>query len=167
MINFIVKDYMTQFQKINLFLLRISVGWFMFYAGITKVLNPDWSAAKYLTHAKTFSNFFMWFAKPEILSITNFINEWGLVFLGVSLILGLFVRISSFFGVLLMILYYFPILEFPYIKPHSFIVDEHIIYALVFLLLASLKAGRVWGLENWCFNLLIFSKFPKLREWIE
>lgn len=49
---------MTQFQKISLFLLRISIGWLMFYAGITKVLNPEWSAAGYLKGAKTFVVFY-------------------------------------------------------------------------------------------------------------
>lgn len=158
---------MTQAQKISLFLLRITIGWLMFYAGITKVLNPEWSAAGYLSNAKTFSSFFQWFADPAILPYTNFINEWGLTLLGVSLILGVFVRLSSIFGIALMLLYYFPVLEFPYIPgAHAFIVDEHIIYALVLVLFANLRAGRVWGLENWCSNLPICAKYPKLRTWL-
>src|SRR3989338_4979846 len=40
---------MTTFQKFSLFLLRIAMGWLMFYAGITKILDPNWSAAEYLT----------------------------------------------------------------------------------------------------------------------
>ena len=93
----------------------------------------------------------------------NFLNEWGLTLIGAALILGIFVRFASFCGMVMMILYYFPILSFPYIAPHSYIVDEHVIYALVFLLLAALKAGRVIGLENWCSGLPICRKFPKLR----
>ena len=157
---------MTQFQKISLFLLRISTGWLMFYAGITKVLNPEWSAAGYLRDAKTFVGFFQWLTNPGILPIVNFVNEWGLTLLGISLILGIGVRLSSILGAILMLFYYFPILDFPYPNPHSFLVDEHIIYAFVLLLFASLRAGRVWGLENWCSNLPICSKFPRLREWL-
>lgn len=138
----------------------------MFYAGITKVLDQSWSAAGYLEGAKTFVGFFQWFLEPGVLPIINFINEWGLTLLGISLILGIFVRASSFLGAILMLLYYFPVLEFPYIKPHSYLVDEHIIYALVLLFFASLRAGRYWGLENWCSNLPICSRFPKLREWL-
>lgn len=157
---------MTRFQKISLFLLRISLGWMFFYAGITKVLNPDWSAAGYLKGAKTFAGFYQWIASPGLLPLTNFVNEWGLTLLGVALILGLFVRLSSIFGAVLMFLYYLPILQFPYPNPNSFLVDQHIVYIFALLALASLRTGRIWGLENWCSNLPICSKFPKLREWL-
>lgn len=66
-----------------------------------------------------------------------------------------------------MLLYYFPVLVFPYIGDHAFIIDEHIIYALVFVLLAVARAGRYYGLENWCASLPICSKYPKLRNWLE
>ena len=157
---------MTKFQKISLFLLRVSMGWLMFYAGITKVFNPEWSAAGYLNGAKTFVGFYQWLASPGILPLVNFVNEWGLTLLGVSLILGIGVRLSSILGATLMLLYYFPIFDFPYPNSHSFLIDEHIIYTLVLLLFAGLRAGRVWGLENWCSNLSICSKFPRLREWL-
>lgn len=157
---------MGKFQNFSIFLLRVFTGWLMFYAGITKILNPQWSAAEYLVNAKTFPGFFAWFAGPDVLPITNFLNEWGLTILGASLILGVFVRLTSIFGVALMLLYYFPILDFPYPTPHSYIVDEHIIYAAVLLFFAAIRAGHVWGLEGPCSRLLIFSKFPKLRDWL-
>ena len=157
---------MRKFQQFSLVALRLSLGWLMFYAGITKVLDPAWSAEGYLKGAKTFAWFYQWLLSPQILPIINFINEWGLTLLGISLILGIFVRLSSLLGAVLMLLYYLPILDFPYPNPHSFLVDEHIIYIFVLLLFASLKAGRVWGLENWCSNLPICSKFPKLRKWL-
>ena len=45
---------MATSQKFFLFLLRVSAGWMFFYAGITKVLNPQWSAEGYLKGAKSF-----------------------------------------------------------------------------------------------------------------
>lgn len=155
---------MTDFQKISLFLLRVAMGWMMFYAGITKVIDPAWSATWYLKGAKTFAGFYQWLTSPGILPIVNFMNEWGLTLLGLSLIFGVFVRLSSFLGILLMLLYYFPILDFPYPNPHSFLVDEHIIYAVVLALFVSFRAGRMWGLENWCSHLPICSKYPRLRN---
>lgn len=152
--------------KILLFLLRISLGWMFFYAGITKVLNPAWSAEGYLRSAKTFPAFYAWLASAPLLPVTNFINEWGLTLLGASLILGLFVRASSIAGALLMLLYYFPVLTFPTIKTTAFIVDEHIVYALLLLFFAAMRPGRVWGLEQWCSGLPICRKFPTLRAWL-
>ena len=154
-------------MRIYIFLLRIALGVLFFYAGITKVLNPNWSAAEYLKGAKTLPEVYQFLMQPEILPIINFINEWGLTLLGVSLLLGVFVRLSTKLGALLMLLYYIPILKFPYVGTNSFLVDQHIIYILSLLLLGAAKAGRVvWGLEEWCSNLPICSKYPKLRDWL-
>ena len=138
---------MTSPQKFFLFVSRITVGWMFFYAGITKVLDPQWSAEGYLKGAKAFTWFFQIILDPSILPIINFMNKWGLTLLGISLILGLFVRFSSLLGVLLMALYYIE-LGFPYPNPHSYIVDEHIIYISVLLFFASVKAGRAFGLDS-------------------
>ena len=156
---------MTQFQKISLIVLRLSTGWMFLYAGITKVVNPEWSAAGYLSGAKMFVGFYNWLLGPGILPTVNLVNEWGLSLLGISLILGIGVRLSSALGVLLMLLYYIP-LGFPYPNPNSFIVDQHVILIFVLLYFASIKAGRVFGLENWCSNLPICSKFPRSRNWL-
>lgn len=156
---------MAQSQKFFLFLLRVTTGWMMLYAGVTKVIDPNFSAAGYLQGAKTFTGFYQWLLNPGILPFVNFMNEWGLTLLGLSLILGIGVRLSSILGGILMLLYYFPILDFPYPNPHSYLVDEHIIYVSVFFFFAAVRAGRAWGLEIWCANLPICSKFPTLRNW--
>ena len=120
------------------------MGILFFYAGITKVLNPNWSAAGYLNNAKMFPELFQWFASASNLGWVNFVNEWGLTLVGVALVAGLLVRWASIGGILLMILYYLPVLQFPYIGEHSFLVDEHIIYITVFLVLFASNAGTFW-----------------------
>lgn len=137
---------MTTYQKTSLFLLRIGLGWLFLYAGITKVLNPEWSAAGYLRGASAFQGFYGWLASPGMLPLTNFVNEWGLTLIGVSLIIGLLVRWSAVAGALIMLMYYLP-LGFPYPNEHALVVDEHIVYALAFLVLAAFGAGRIWGLD--------------------
>ena len=149
---------MTKYQKVSLFALRLAMGWMFFYSGITKVINPEWSAAGFLNNAKTFTGLYQWFAQPGMLPVTNFLNEWGLTLVGASLILGVFVRLGSVFGIVLMLLYYFPRLQFPYPDPNSFIVDSHIIYAFSLLVLAVFGAGNTWGLA---------SKLPpRLKKWM-
>ena len=122
--------------------LRLAFGWLFFYAGFTKVINPEWSAAGFLNNAQTFSSFYGWLASPNILPIVDFLNQWGLTLIGAALILGVFVRLSAYLGALLMILYYFPTLSFPYAGEHSLLVDDHIIYALALLLLASIHTAH-------------------------
>ena len=120
------------------------MGWMLFWAGITKVLDHNWSAAGYLQGAKTFPVFYNWLLRPEILPTVDLLNKWGLTLLGVALILGLVVRFASLLGALLMLLYYFVILDFPYPNPNSYIVDQHIIYVFALLVLASFSTGWRW-----------------------
>jgi thiosulfate dehydrogenase [quinone] large subunit len=156
---------MNQWQKISLLLLRLSLGWIFFWSGITKIIDPTWSAVGYLRGAKMFGPFYQWLASADIIPFVNFANEWGLTLLGVSLIIGLGVRLSGSLGILLMILYYLP-LGFPYPSTNSFIVDEHIIYMAGLLVLISFRAGQVWGLENWFVGLPAYSKYISLRKLI-
>ncbi|MBE7524813.1 DoxX family membrane protein [candidate division WWE3 bacterium] len=142
--------------NILLAFLRLSLGWIFFWAGISKVADPAWSAAGFLKNAQTFHSFFSWWASPSVLPVTNFLNEWGLLLIGLSLITGLFVRLSSFFGILLMALYYCARLKFPYPDANSFIVDSHIVYALLLGYFIAMRAGRVYGLDG---------KIQKLKRW--
>lgn len=139
---------MSYKQQKVLFLARVVLGWLIFYAGITKVLNPEWSAKGYLLSAKTFSSFYAWLASDSILPIVNFLNEWGLTLIGLSLIIGALVRLSSLFGVLIMILYYFPVLTFPKVGDHSYLVDDHIVYAVILILFVAFHAGLYYGLDK-------------------
>lgn len=139
---------MNKQLKISVFLSRVALGILFFYAGITKVMNPAWSAAGYLNSAKTFPELYQWFASAGNIGWINLVNEWGLTLVGVALIAGLLVRWASLGGVLLMALYYLAILQFPYVGEHSFLVDEHIIYITVFLTLFASNAGTFWGLDS-------------------
>lgn len=139
---------MTHFQKVSLFLLRVGLGWVFFWAGLSHLRTPGWSAAGYLNSAKTFPALFHWFASSGLLPATNLIAEWGLLLLGISLIFGIFVRYTAWFGVVLMALFYFPVLKFPYPNPNSFIVDEHIIYIGALLVLAAFRSDRYWAFRK-------------------
>lgn len=141
MIRFIKTD-------LSILILRLTLGWLFLYAGFTKIISPEWTAKGFLEHANTFSEFYLWLASPDILPIVDFLNQWGLALIGVALILGIFVRLSSYLGAIMMLLYYFPGLTFPYVGEHSFIVDEHIIYASAFFILASINSKHIWSLRN-------------------
>ena len=139
---------MTSLKKFSLVMMRLSLGWLFFYAGVTKIINPNWSAAGYLQGAKTGVSFYSWLLQPTILPIVDFLNEWGLTLIGLALIFGLLVRLSSILGALMMLLYYLPILDFPYPNAHAYLVDEHIIYITALLVLFAFRAGRVWGWDQ-------------------
>ncbi len=135
---------MNNVQKITLTALRVTMGWLFFWAGITKVLDPNWTSAGYLGGAKAFNTFFEFLSSPNILPIVDFVNQWGLTLLGVSLILGVFVSISAPLGALLMVLYYLP-LGFPQPNAHAYVVDEHVIYFVALIVLMVFNSGNTWS----------------------
>lgn len=155
---------MNQNIKKIIFLLRISLGWIFFYSAIIKIMDPGWSAAGYLSSAKTLSDLYQWFAGPQNIAWINFLNKWGQLLIGVSLISGFLVRFSSYWGILLMLLYYLPVLNFPYVGKTGLLVDEHIIYILLFVLFIKTNAGKFWGGDNYCKGRLDSASIKKSGE---
>ena len=137
---------MTKFARVSLTLLRVGLGWMFFYAGLSKVLDPSWTAAGYLSNAQSLPQLFDWFLAVQNIGWVDFLNQWGLLLIGAALILGLFVRFASFCGALMMVLYWLVVLDFPTVG-HGIIIDDHIIYVFAFLVLMALNAGRYWGLD--------------------
>lgn len=143
-------------QLLFLVLLRISIGWHFLYEGASKILNPHWSGKGYLLDSKGFmSGFYEWIANNEsVLAASDFLNEWGLTLIGLSLILGLFTRISIIAGTVLLLLYYLSHPAWPgleYIMPvdgNYFIVNKNIIEILALLVLLMFPTSHIYGLER-------------------
>jgi thiosulfate dehydrogenase [quinone] large subunit len=157
---------MSKLQSVALWLLRVIMGWFYFYAGITKVMDAKFSSIGYIKSAQSAGWLYQWLSNPQILSVVDFLVKWGLTLLGVSLLLGLFVRLSAYLGMLLMFLLYLPILKFPMVGGRSYIVDEHIIYMAVLWVLVQFRSGHVGGMEKWFSNTQLCNKYPKLRSFL-
>lgn len=100
-------------------LLRILVGWHFLYEGIAKLFTPGWSAQMYLMGSQwIFSDFFHWMAaSPEAMKVIDFLNIWGLILIGLSLVTGWLVRWSSVAGAVLLLFYY---VAYPPIPGHTF-----------------------------------------------
>lgn len=155
-------------QRTLIFLMRVSLGWVFLWAAMRQLADPAWSAAGFLKGAKTFTGFYELFMHPAILPIVNVLVKGGHLLIGISLILGIGVRLSAAFGALLLMLYYFPRLDFPYVgSPTYFIVEYHLVYAMMLVYLGAIRAGQVIGLENWFANLSfvapVFERRPQLR----
>ncbi len=151
-------------ERTLLFLLRISLGWVFLYAASHQVLVPGWSVAGFLGSTKTFHGLFSIFTGPVMAPIVSFLVSWGHLLIGLSLITGLAVRVSATFGILLMLLYWMAHMDFPYISnKNNFILDYHIVDALVLALLIVRHAGQIWGLDSWAKNQKFVSENAFLR----
>jgi thiosulfate dehydrogenase [quinone] large subunit len=127
--------------------LRLLMGWFMLCDGLQILHTPGWSASGFLLQAKTFPAFYAWFAQPMNLWWVDPLNSWGITLIGAALLAGIAVRPAAWAGAAMMILYYFPHNAFP-IVPNGYIVEEHIIYAAAFVLIALSPAAQAFGLSK-------------------
>ncbi len=95
---------MEKMVKYFLTLLRIILGWYFLFEGISKILVSGWTSRNYLLGSTwIFSDFFFWLASsPTLVGIVDFLNIWGLILIGISLFVGLYVRWASLFAAILL-----------------------------------------------------------------
>ena len=109
-------------QLIFLLLIRFMVGWHLLFEGVAKVLNPQWSSLSFLKESQwILSGFARWvISSPGILNTIDFLNTWGLIAIGLGLIMGLFFRTAAIAGSILLLTYYLncpPFIGFEYSLP--------------------------------------------------
>ncbi len=122
--------------------LRLIVGLFYFLAG-WKLVTTDWSAASYLSSAS--GPWADWFNSLAGNGFIDSLNEWSLLLLGISLLIGLLTRPASIGGMILMSLYY--LAHFTQNTANGFI-DQHIVLIAVLFLFAAGGAGSAFGLNS-------------------
>jgi uncharacterized membrane protein YphA (DoxX/SURF4 family) len=121
--------------------LRFVVGAMFFLSGWKKIMS-DWSASTYLLSSN--GPFADWFQSLAGNGFVDVLNAWGMLFLGVALILGLCVRPAAMLGVLLMALYY---LAHFVANTANGLIDSHIILMMVLAMFAAGGAGHAFGLN--------------------
>jgi len=144
----------NQTSRIIFTMMRIIVGWHFLYEGLSKLMMTNWSSYNYLMESKWFlSGFFHWIiANPNLLRVVDWMNIWGLIFIGLFLFLGLFTRFASISGIILLLLYY--IANPPFIETsmpsqgHYFIINLNIIEAGILLTFVILNKNSFWGLDQ-------------------
>ncbi len=98
----------SSIQLFGLVLLRILTGWHFLYEGARKIFDPGWSSASFLDQSiGPFSGVFHALAvNPILLRFIDLLNMWGLLAIGLGLITGLFNRIATISGMVLLLLYF-------------------------------------------------------------
>lgn len=152
------------FEKSLIVFFRLTMAWTFLYAASHQVFDPHFTVVGFLQHTKTWHDVFVVFTTPSMAPITTFLVEYGHLLIGLSLLTGLMVRVSASFGVLLMIIYWFAHMDWPFIEDKTnFVIDYHIVYAGVLVFLIYKKAGHVLGLDAWVENLGYVKEHPALK----
>jgi len=156
----------TSFQLFWLVILRVAIGWHFLYEGLAKLINPNWSSISFLLDSQGFlQEFFLNMASnPQLMYWIDLLNVWGLILIGISLILGVFDRLGTIFGILSLALYYLshpPFVGLVYAMPAEgsyLIVNKILIELIVLVVLLVFPTSKLIGLDR-----IIFSKVKKRR----
>ena len=136
--------------------LRVLIGWHFLFEGLSKVTAPSWTAAGYLKQAKgPVAEQFRWLAtRPDLLANTDLITMWGLTIVGVCLMLGLFTRLSSLFGIGFILLFYLaapPWIGYFYAIPSEgsyLIVNKNLVELAALVVILLTGSGRFAGIDR-------------------
>jgi thiosulfate dehydrogenase [quinone] large subunit len=161
---------------------RISLGWVFLWAFLDKTFalgfatgrNPETGAIDYLGDAAWINGAsptegFLTFGTKGPLAdfyqglAGNAVIDWifmlGLLGIGLALLLGIGMRIAAAAGSLMLLMMWSAAI-WPDNNPF---MDDHIVYALVLVMLAAAGAGKTWGLGKAWESLPIVQKYPVLK----
>ena len=154
-----IMDY-TKSQLFWLVTLRVLIGWHFLYEGLVKLFNPNWSSVGFLLDSEGWFRglFYSLASSPGILKAADFLNIWGLIAIGLSLVLGLLSRWAIIAGIVLLSFYYLshpPFIGLVYGMPMegSYLIVNKILIELVALVVILLfPSSKQAGLDRFLFN---------------
>lgn len=145
----------TKWQVSMLVTLRFLIGWHLLYEGIYKLVHPEWSSVAFLSESTwIFSGIADWIVSNSgVLNAVDFLNTWGLIAIGLGLILGLFTRIAALSGTILLLLYY--LFNPPFIgsaagpmEGNYLLVNKTLIEAVTLVTFVVFPAAKKYGLDS-------------------
>ncbi len=139
-----------------LVILRLVIGWHFLYEGVSKLLNPNWSAIGFLLDSKgLLAGMFHWMAaNPDVVNVVDFLNAWGLTAVGLGLITGLFTQIATVGGMVLLAFYYLshpPLISAEYAIPSegSYLwINKNLIEFFALWVLFLFPSSKYVGLDR-------------------
>lgn len=156
-----------KFKVFTIVALRLSLGWIFFWAFIDKVFGLGFateSGKAWLDGVSPTEGYLSFGTSGPLMGfyqaiaghpVTDVLFMAGLALVGLSLIFGIGLRIAGYAGALMMLFMWSSVLP----PSHNPLIDEHIIYGILFVGIANSDAGRHFGLGTW------WSKTSLVKRW--
>jgi thiosulfate dehydrogenase [quinone] large subunit len=150
-------------QQTALVLLRTLIGWHFLYEGFVKLVWPAWtragvplgrfSSAGYLRSSTgPLADFFRSFADASWLPWLDLLMAWGLLLVGLALMLGLFTQLACAGALALLALFYLSWLPTrgvyePGTEGNYLLVNKNLVEAAAVFVVLVFRTGRIAGLD--------------------
>jgi len=151
--------------------LRLLLGWTLFWAFIDKMFGLGYatkSSSSWLNGGSPTSGYLQYATSGPLADLWNGLSGnsvvdalfmLALVAVGVAVLLGVGQKIAGISGAALMLMLWSTNLP-PANNP---IIDDHIVYAVLFIAFAFVRPGNWCGLGKWWAQTAIVMKFPILE----
>lgn len=140
-------------QLFFLVLLRLFIGWHFLYEGLIKLFNPAWTAQGYLQSAEgPLAPVFQWLGSDGLLPLSNSLTIGALLFIGLSLVLGILERAGCWVGMGLLAFFYLSHPAWPGlpnagpVEGNYFIIDKNLVELAALGVLANFPTSHLLGL---------------------
>ena len=152
-------------------LLRFSLGWIFLWAFVDKLFGLGFateSGKGWIDGGSPIFGFLNFAARGPMVGYYhtmagNAVVDWlfmlGILAIGLPLVLGIGVRIAASIGVVMLLVMYSAVV----LPEHNPVLDDHIIYAVIMLGIATANPGYHLGLGRWWGKTRLVNKFPVLE----
>jgi thiosulfate dehydrogenase [quinone] large subunit len=153
-----IGQYYTGLQLFSLTFLRVLIGWHFLYEGLVKLFSsPAWTAKSYLLGSVgPFASVFKYMALHSgLLYVTDILNIWGLILIGLSLFAGLLAKPFKLCGIFLLLLYYFAYPPFGSVVINTpvegsyWIVNKNLIETAALFVLYLFPSSHITGIDRY------------------
>ena len=157
-------NFINRYSKPQLFslvTLRVIIGWYFLYEGLAKFFSPNWTSYGYLMDSKgVFASFFTEMAlNPTMMQIADIISTYGLILVGLCLVIGAFSKIASYVALAFLTMFYIshpPLIDVQYIlrSEGSYLwVDKNTVIFFAIVVLLFFPTSRLIGLDRYIYKL--------------
>lgn len=152
-------DY-SKNQLFWLVVLRVVIGWYFLYEGLAKAFTPGWTSYGYIMDSQgIFAGLFKQLGQNvAIMPIVDMLNIYGLIIIGLLLILGLFEKAGYIGAIALLILYYLShpaSINATYMFPPegSYLwINKNIVILVAVVVLVVFPTSKKIGLDRFIFK---------------
>jgi uncharacterized membrane protein YphA (DoxX/SURF4 family) len=136
---------MNHSLRLSILLLRLALGLSFFYLGWTALFDPTLSEA---LGSRSLPGLSSWLAAPSpIAAIPSAVFAWALLVVGVLIVIGLFTRLASFVGIIIVLASLLPAINLTAFNAAQLVNDEVVVLFALFVLIFG-KAGHYLGVDG-------------------
>lgn len=140
--------------KSSVIVLRIFIGWHFLYEGIIKLYSPDWTSFGYLASAQgPLKSMFRAMTDETVIGWVDGLNMAALIFVGLTLVLGIFEKWGALIAIGLLAMYYLAHPSFPWltqvnVEGSYWFVNKNLIELVGCMVIYNFPTGQDFGLAR-------------------